>query len=185
MEPEKDLTHLIRRVRDGDLAAAAELLPRIYDELHDLARRQMRGQDKNHTLQTTDLVGEVYVKLFGGKSGQVQDRRHFMMLAARAIRSILVDHARAKGRLKRSPVGARVVLDGLAEDFEERAQDLVALDEALDQLGGFDPDLLRLVELRFFVGLSVDETAGVLGISPRQAAREWNTAKAWLRKAIQ
>ena len=179
----EELTRLVRRMRAGDAGAADELLPLVYDELHKLAGRVMSGQRRDHTLQTTGLLHEAYLRLSNGDS-EIQDRRHFMNVAARAMRSVLVDHARARNRDKRRAGGERLMLDELVEAVEVRASNLLALDEALERLGERDPTMARLVDLRFFAGMSVEEAAGVLELSPRQAAREWATARAWLRREL-
>lgn len=178
-----DLTGLVRRMRQGDPQAAAELLPKVYDQLHRLAQRAMHGQRADHTLQTTGLLNEAYLRLCSGSS-DTRDRHHFLHVAARAMRSVLVDHTRRKRRLKRQATGERVLLDELVEAAQARSDDLLALDEALERLAVVDADMARLVDLRFFAGLSVAEAATVLGMSPRQAAREWVTARAWLRKEL-
>ena len=182
-ESPEDLTLLVRKMRSGDAAAAEQLWPLVYGELHRLARRAMARQRSDHTLQATGLLHEAFLKLCSGSS-DVQDRAHFLLVAASAMRSVLVDHARARGRTKRAPQGERVVLDGLLEAVEERSHDIIALQEALERLAQRDPLMTKLVDLRFFAGLSVSEAAQVLGISPRQAAREWATARAWLHKEL-
>ncbi len=182
-ESPDDLTLLVRRMRTGDAAAAEELWPLIYGELHRLARRAMARQRADHSLQTTGLLHEAYLKLCSGAS-DVQDRSHFLLVAASAMRSVLVDHARARKCAKRQVTGERLVLDGLLEAVEERVHDVVALQEALERLAERDPLMARLVDLRFFAGLSVTDAASVLRMSPRQAAREWDTARAWLRKEM-
>lgn len=153
----------------------------VYDELHRMADRQMRRQRPDHTLQATALVNEAYIRVFGQ---EWRDREHFLSVAARAMRSILVDHARKKATAKRTPGGERVALDDLTQTYEERAIDLVALDDALNQLSEVDPEMVRLVELRFFAGLTMEEAASFLNISPRKAQKEWCTARAWLRREI-
>lgn len=170
---------------DGRFAHVGEskgdFFERVYDELHGLAARQMRGQAPGHTLQATALVSELYLKLGHHELDRWQSRDHFIAMAARAMRSILVDHARGKGRKKRSPDGSRVALDEAASQFEERSGNLVALDEALRKLGAHDPKLVAMVELRFFGGCSMEESAKMLGRSLRSAHRDWRFAKDWLR----
>jgi RNA polymerase sigma-70 factor (ECF subfamily) len=182
-ESPEDLTLLVRKLRSGDVAAAERLWPLVYDELRRLARRAMARQRPYHTLQTTGLLHEAYLKLCSGTL-DVQDRAHFLLVAASAMRSVLVDHARARARAKRAPVGERVLLDSLLEAVEQRAHDVIALQEALERLAQRDPRMAKLVDLRFFAGLSVGESAKVLGMSPRQAAREWATARAWLHREL-
>ncbi len=180
-EAESNITRLVERARKGDGGAADDLFLRVYDELHVMAERQMRAQEHGHSLQATALVNEVYLRVF---RQEWVDREHFLAVAARAMRSVLVDHARAKRRDKRIPGEKRVPLEEMAEAFQARAGDLVALDTALEKLCAFDPQMVRLVELRFFAGLPMEEAAKVLGISPRSAFREWQTARAWLRREI-
>lgn len=161
-----------------------DFFERVYDELHGLAARQMRGQAPGHTLQATALVSELYLKLGHHDLDRWQSRDHFIAMAARAMRSILVDHARNKGRKKRTPGGTRVALDEAAAQFSERSGNLVALDEALRKLATQDPGLVSLVELRFFGGCSMEESAKLLGRSLRSAHRDWRFAKDWLRRQL-
>lgn len=179
----EDLTVLVRRMRAGDAEAGARLMPLVYGELHHLACRAMATQPRDHSLQATGLVNEAYLKLCRG-SWDIQDRHHFLLVAASAMRTILVDHARARRRGKRTPPGERQMLDGLLDAVEQSALDVVALEDALERLRVRDPRMARLVDLRFFVGMSVDEAAVVLEMSPRQAAREWATARAWLHREL-
>jgi RNA polymerase sigma factor (TIGR02999 family) len=181
---DSEVTNLLRRLSEGDLGAAEELFPLIYHELHRLARKNMQGQRPDHTLQASALVNEAYLRLFRDAAPNWKDRNHFMAFAARAMRSILVDHARSKKRDKRTPGGERVSMDELIATYEERAFDLVALDDALSKLAEIDEQMVRIVELRFFAGMNVRETASVLGLSPRSVEREWQAAKALLRKSI-
>lgn len=178
-----DLTQLVRRMRQGDRAATEQLLPIVYDELRRLARREMHHQPADHTLQTTGLMHEAFLKLCRG-SQDVNDRQHFLRIAARAMRSVLVDHARKRGADRRRPMGERILLDELLEAADRRGEDLIALDEALERLEALDPRLAQLVDLRFIAGLSVSQAAEIVGLSPRQAAREWETARAWLRREL-
>lgn len=161
-----------------------EFFERVYDELHGLASRQMRNQVPGHTLQATALVSELYLKLGQYDLDRWQSRNHFISMAARTMRSILVDHARSKNRQKRSPVGGRIALDEAAAQFEERSGDLVALDEALVELGENDEHLVQLVELRFFGGCSMEECARMLDRSLRSVQRDWRFAKDWLRRRL-
>ena len=157
---------------------------RVYDELHGLASRQMRNQAAGHTLQATALVSELYLKLERYDLDKWQSRSHFVAMAARTMRSILVDHSRNKNRQKRTPRGGRVALDEAAAQYEERSGDLVALDEALVDLAEKDPVLVELVELRFFGGCSMEECATMLGRSLRTVHRDWRFAKDWLRRRL-
>lgn len=177
----ESISGLIARVNRGDHGAADELYQRVYDELHRIAVRQMRGQPPGNSLQATMLVNEAYLRVF---QQQWNDRAHFLATAARAMRSVLIDHARSRGRIKRRPPGERVPLEQLAEQCEERAGDLLVLDEALERLALFDERMVRLVELRFFAGLDMPDVASVLGVSLRTVRREWATARAWLRQEI-
>jgi RNA polymerase sigma factor (TIGR02999 family) len=179
-----DITALLARARAGDEAAAREVLPLVHGELHRLALQRMRQQPANHTLQPTDLVNEAFVKLFHGADGTIHDRAHFMALAATTMRSILVDHARHKGRDKRSADGERVVLDEVVIAYEDRSVDLIALHEALERLAQWDAELVKLVELRFFAGLSVDEVARLAGKSRRTTERELQVARHWLAREL-
>jgi RNA polymerase sigma factor (TIGR02999 family) len=178
------VTEILKSLTQGNERAAEELLPLVYDELHRLAKHRMRSQRPDHTLQATALVNEAYLKLFGGGQPNWRDRDHFIAVAARAMRSVLVDHARSKQRQKRQPTGECVALDELMDSFEERAFDLIALDEALNRLGDADRLTVRVIELRFFAGLSYKEIARVLGLSVRTVEREWEAGRAWLRKEM-
>jgi len=184
-EPTHAVTRLLEQVQTGNQLAKEELLPILYEELHAIAQRFMRGQNPGHTLQTTALVNEALLKIFKDDPGSWETRAHFLGFAAHAMRSILVDHARSKGRIKRSPAGQRVPLDELVATYEERSIDLVALDEALEQMAAFDPRMVRLVELRFFGGRTMAETAEILGVPMRTAEREWKTARAWLKVELE
>lgn len=178
-----EVTRILATLSDGDRSSAAELLPLVYSELHGLADRFMRGEPGDHTLQATAVVHEAYLRLVQGQPKQWNDRAHFFRVAAVAMRHILVDHARGKRRAKRDG-GVRMPLDEAAALFEERALDLVALDEALEKLTALDNRKARVVELRFFAGLSVEETAETLEISPRTVKSDWNFAKLWLLREI-
>lgn len=178
-----DITELLAAWTD-DHAARAALMPRLYEELRRLAHHYMRGERQNHTLQTTALVNEVYLKLAGLTRVDWRDRAHFMATVATLMRRILVDYARAHRSDKR---GGDVSITSL--DDQDRAVggvdvDVLALDEALTRLAALDPQPGRVVELRFFGGLNVDETAETLGISPRTVKREWAIAKAWLHHQL-
>jgi RNA polymerase sigma factor (TIGR02999 family) len=183
----RDLTSTLCAATSGDAAAAADLLPAVYDELRRMAARMLRRERAGHTLQPTALAHEAFLKLIDQSRVQWQGRVHFLAVAATAMRRILVNHAKARGRIKRGGPAAhrqRVPLDDALESFEERAVDLEALDEALQRLAAFDPQQARLVELRFFGGMTVEEAADALGISVRTVHREWDVAKAWLRGEV-
>lgn len=183
MSDEDRIEGLIRRAQAGDRRASADLFPLVYDELRRLAGGCMARQPGAHTLQATALVGEVYLRMCGGGASWV-DRDHFLRLASTVMRQVLVDHARRRGRDKRSAGGERIELDLLVEGYERSSGDLVALDAALERLAARDPQLAQLVELRFFGGQTMDEAARMLAISPRQAARWWLTARAFLQREI-
>lgn len=164
---------------DGDPSAREQLVPIIYEELRRLAHHYMRGERVGHTLQTTALVNELYLRLAGIDAVRWRDRVHFFAVTATLMRRVLVDYARQRGREKR---GAGVTVISLNENAVARQPDVdvVALDEALERLAAVDPQQSRVVELRFFAGLSVEETADALGISPATVKRDWATAKLWL-----
>ncbi|MBI1853399.1 MAG: RNA polymerase subunit sigma-70 [Planctomycetes bacterium] len=175
------ITLLLQRMEAGDESAGAALAPLVHAELRRLAGDLMRGQPAGHTLQATALVNEAWIRLAGDGDVAWRDHRHFFRVAAKAMRSILVDHARRKAALKRAGAGERVPLDDAIEAYEKRSIDLVAVDEALERLAAVDGDLVRLVELRFFAGLSIPETARVLDVSTPTIERGWRTARAILQ----
>jgi RNA polymerase sigma factor (TIGR02999 family) len=178
-------TLLLRRMSGGDDRAAEELMPLVYGELHALAARFMGGHAAGHTLQPTALVNEAWLRLIEPTLGATfENRAHFLGVAARAMRSVLVDHARRRGAQKRGGAHERVPLEDIAALFEERASDLLALDEALTRLSVMDPQLGRIVELRFFGGLSVEETAGILEVSEPTIVRGWRVARMWLKREL-
>jgi RNA polymerase sigma-70 factor, ECF subfamily len=188
LEPTHDeVTALLRSVADGDAAAGERLFPVVYGELHRIASAYMRQERAEHTLQPTALVHEAYLRLVGdGSDGaRYEDHRHFVAAAAVAMRRILVNHAKAKSTQKRGGGRELVELDEAAAAFGERSIDLVALDEALDRLAKLDPMQARLVELRFFGGMSVEECARELNVSERTVHYEWAHARAWLRAQLE
>ncbi len=176
------LSRLLADWANGDPSARAELIPIVYGELSRLARHYMRAERRGHTLQPTALVNELYLRLAGIDSLQWRDRSHFFAMAATLMRRVLVDHARRRGRARRH--GAAVTAVGEHGLLSPRGVDVVALDEALEGLARMDPQQARIVELRFFAGLSVDETAEALGISPSTVKRDWASAKLWLYRAL-
>jgi RNA polymerase sigma factor (TIGR02999 family) len=178
----EDVSSLLRAWTDGDQHALEKLTPIVYEELHRLARYYMNGERSGHSLQTTALVNEAYLRLTDYKRMRWENRAHFFAVSAQLMRRILVDHAR-RHNLKRGAGVQHVSLEDTAV-VRERDDDLVALDEALQALARFDRRKAEVVELRFFGGLSVDETAEVLGISPITVMRDWNTAKAWLYREL-
>ena len=180
MVPEPDVTALLVEIANGNQAAQEKLVPLVYDQLKRLARRYMRRERAGHTLQTTALVHEAYLKLVGQHSPHWQGRAQFYGTAAQLMRRILIDHARRHLREKRG--GSQVILpleEGLAFT-PEHSEDLLKLDEALDRLSKLDPRQSRIVELRFFGGLSVEETSRFLNVSPITVKRDWAVAKVWL-----
>ena len=179
-----DVSRLLARWKDGDEAALQELVPIVHDELRRLARRQMAGERPGHTLQPTALVNEAYLRLANLKQMQWQDRAHFFAMAARLMRRILVDFARSRGYQKRGG-GAQQVSFARALDIAEApSTDVAALDDALEALAHVDARKSRVVELRFFGGLSVEETAEVLNVSRETVKRDWTFAKLWLLRHL-
>lgn len=175
----QEVTYLLQKWSDGDEGALEQLTPIIYSELHKIARRYMGRERGDHTLQTTALVNEAYVRLIDWQNAKFENRAHFFGVSAQLMRRILVDFARKRPKQKDSPV-YKVSLIEAADVSDEKPADLVALDEALDELVKFDERKARIVELRFFGGLSVEETASVIGVAPITIMREWQKAKAWL-----
>lgn len=183
--PSTQITQLLRKWSEGDRAALDRLLPLVYDELHRQAARLMRRQVPGHTLQTTGLVHEAYLRLVDQKNVPSESRAHFFGVAAKAMRSILVDHARAQRAAKRGGAAARLPLEDAGEIAEKTpAVDVLALDEALSRLAELDSRKSRLVELRYFGGLSLEEAAAALGVSLATVKREWTTARAWLKREL-
>jgi RNA polymerase sigma factor (TIGR02999 family) len=177
--PSQDVTQLLKKWSAGDSDALEQLTPIIYSELHKIARRYMGRERGDHTLQTTALVNEAYIRLIDWKDAKFDNRAHFFGVSAQLMRRILVDFARKRPKGKDEPV-YKVALDEAIAVTDEKDTDLVALDEALLELAKFDERKARIVELRFFGGLSVDETAEVIGIASITVMREWQKAKAWL-----
>ena len=168
----------------GDQGAREALIPLVYDELRRLARRYLRRERPDHTLQSAALVNEAYLRLIRQDQPQWQNRAHFFGVAAQLMRHILVDHARNRAAAKRGAGAPRLTLDPDVALPQARDVDLVALDDALNELAALDPQQSRLVELRFFGGLSIEETSVVLGVSPATVKREWATARAWLQREM-
>lgn len=189
MEPDSTnggtITLVLQELREGSTAAREDLFRIVYAELKSLAAAKMRGQPADHTLQPTALVHEAYLRLMGGEAPEWQDRRHFFGSAARAMRSILVDFARSRGALKRGGARERVSFHEEAQaSAGDDAEEILAVHEALEKLERIDEELSQVVELRFFSGLSVAETAAVLGVTERTVYRSWNQARAWLYREI-
>ena len=178
------VTGLLAAVQRGDDAAVNQLIPVVYEELRRLAKRHMAGQRRGHTLQTADLVNEAYLKLVNVQETGWKDRIHFFAVASRAMRSVLVDYARRRGYAKRGGNPVRVSLSEADQRSEEKSAEVIAVDEALSGLAALDPRKSRIVELRYFGGLSVEETAGLLGLSARTIKREWRWARAWLHREL-
>lgn len=178
------LTTILSAVNLGSPDQAAEVMPLVYDELRALARRQLRAERPDHTLRPTALVHEAYMRLAGAGTLSLNGRRHFLQLAARAMRQVLVDSARARSAHKRGGEWRRVTLDADVGAPEPESWDLIDLHEVLARLARLNPELERLVELRFFTGLSVKEAAETLGVSPRKAAMDWAALRLWLRKEL-
>jgi RNA polymerase sigma factor (TIGR02999 family) len=177
------VTHLLAQWTAGDPRALEALIPLVYNELHRLAHGYLYGEKRGHTLQSTALVNEAYMRLVRQVPGRVDNRAHFLGVAAHLMRQILVDYARAQRAAKRDG-GERVELVESLHPVEIQNVDLIALDEALARLAKLDANQCRVVEMRFFGGLSVEETAAALGISPATVKREWATARAWLSREL-
>jgi len=184
--PAPDVTGLLQRWGDGDASAAERLLPAIYDELHRQAARAMRRENAEHTLQATALVHEAYLRLVDQRRVEWKNRAQFFGIAANVMRRVLVDHARARLAAKRGGGAAQITLGGADRDAPDSDDgiELLALHDALERLQQLDADQARLVELRYFGGLNIDETAEALGVSPATVKREWALARAWLRREL-
>jgi RNA polymerase sigma-70 factor, ECF subfamily len=178
------ITGLLVKWGDGDETALHDLVPLVHDELRRIARRCMAGERAGNSLQATALVNEAFVRLVAANDVQWQDRAHFLAVAARIMRRILVDHARARYAQKRGGQTARVPLDDNLPVTTQRPQNIVALDDALEALAAFSERMSRVVELRFFGGLSVEESAAILKVSPQTVMRDWHFAKAWLQREM-
>lgn len=178
------VTLLLQKAAEGDQHAADLLFPALYEELRGLADRHLRRERRDHTLQTTALVNEAYLKMIGDSQTRWQNRAHFFALASQAMRRILVNHATARTRQKRGGDRPRLPLTEAGAIDLERDIDLVALDEALKELARLDERKARIVELRFFGGMSIEETAEVTQCAPATVKRDWNFAKAWLLREI-
>lgn len=185
--PVPDESALLRAASEGDPAAAERLLPVVYDELHRIASAYMRRERPDHTLQATALVHEAFLRLAGSDPGaaRYESLRHFIAAAAVAMRRVLVNHARAKAAEKRGGGEVVLALDDVAEEFARRSVNLLALDEALRRLAALDARQARLVELRFFGGMTFEDCAGTLGLSVRTVHYEWAHARAWLRGQLE
>jgi len=180
LQPSPNLvTELLAKWRAGDQDALGALVPLVYNELREVAHRHLRHERPDHTLQSTALVYEAYLRLRKQGAQEFENRAHFFAIAAQLMRQILVEYARHRKAAKRD-AGCRLTLDNTVQLLKAKSVDLVALDDALDSLAKLDPRQSRVVELRFFGGLSIEETAKVLGVSPDSVKRDWATAKIWL-----
>lgn len=179
-----DIGVLLKDLRHGDRRATDRLIPLVYDELHLLARRQLRRCRPGRTLNTTALVHEAFLKLFGGDAADWRDRAHFIAVAATAMRHILVDYARERRAKKRGGDAIHTTLKASKIGLVDRRAEMLALDQALDRLQAMDERLVRVVELRFFGGLTEPEVAEVLGLSDRTVRRDWRKARAFLSRAL-
>ena len=185
MTPSPDgVTQLLIAWGNGDQSARDQLMPLVYEELHRLAHRQIRKERRGHTLQTSALVNEAFVRLVNQKNVQWQGRAHFFAIAAQMMRRILVDYARQRLYAKRGGDALQVTLDEDLIVSDQRSAEVIALDDALNELATIDDRKRKVVELRFFGGLSIEETAEVLAVSPGTVMRDWTLAKAWLRRAM-
>ena len=180
----KDVTQLLIAWGSGDPKALDELMPLVYNDLRRLAKRYIRGQRDGHTLQTTALVNEAYLRLIDSSRVNWHDRNHFYAISAGLIRRILIDFARAKNSLKRGGGQIKITLDEQIDVPSEKAADLIALDEALENLAKLNSRQSQIVELRYFGGLSEEEIAETLKISARTVRRDWNVARAWLYREL-
>ena len=179
------LTQLLIEWRNGDKAALDQLMPLVHEELRRLARHYMGRERRDHTLQTSALINEAYLRLVDQRDTPWQNRAHFFAVAAQVMRHILIDHARSHQYEKRGGGAQRVSFDEGVAFTDQRASEIVALDDALTSLATVDPRKSRIVELRFFGGLNIEETSEVMNLSPTTIQREWRAAKAWLRRFIE
>jgi RNA polymerase sigma factor (TIGR02999 family) len=179
-----DITRILRAWSGGNRDAVDDLMPLVYDELHKVAAQYLRKQRPDHTLQPTALVNEAYLKLIDISTVSWEDRAHFFAVASQTMRHVLVDHARGRNREKRGGGAQKVSLDEAVSFANSQEVDLLLLDDAMRELAAIDAQQSRIVELRFFGGLTVEETAVVLHISPATVKREWRIAKAWLHKRM-
>lgn len=184
MPSTEEVTQVLRELSDGHETAPERLMPLVYDELRRLAGGYLEGERSDHTLQATALVHEAYIRLVDWKNVSWQNRAHFFALAAQVMRRILVDHAREKKAEKRGSGFTMLALEEAVSFPQQREVDLIALDDALKDLALLDPMQSRIVELRFFGGLTIEETAETMKVSPATLKREWAMAKAWLHKRI-
>ena len=180
----KEITQYLEELEHGDPSAVGRLLPFVYDDLRALADAMFRDQRDNHTLQPTALVHETYLRLLGSTHKSYEGRRHFYNVAAMAMRQLLTDYARSRGARKRGGDRKRVVLEERAQEAQLDGLDLIALDEALEELARLDPRMARVVELRFLAGLTNKEVADILGMAERTVSLDWQMARTWLRRHL-
>ncbi|MCI0676991.1 MAG: ECF-type sigma factor [Phycisphaerales bacterium] len=183
-EPRIDVTQALEGLRRGDGGASERLWPLVYEELRQLAGRHMAGERRGQTLQPTALVHEAYIRLVGDEDSNFENRAHFFAAAATAMRRILIERARGKGRLKRGGDRERVELSQVSDRDDRDAVDLVALDAAMTKLEAFDQEKSSIVTLRYLLGCSLEETAGALGISTAKVRKDWTFTKAWLKREL-
>lgn len=179
-----DITRILHRVRRGDEDALGELMPMVYEELRQIARRQLRRGAPNPTIQTTVLVHEAFLKMAGDATLDVEDRIHFYAVAATAMRHVLVDHARRRNAIKRGGEFERVDFDSAVLDVDQQSELIVEIDDALRKLSELSERMTRVVECRFFAGMSVEETAAALNVTVRTVHRDWIKARAWLHDQL-
>ena len=184
MASQQEITRLLSELSGGEAGALERLMPLVEGELRRIAARHMRRENPNHTLQTTALMNDAFLKLVGQHEVRWQNRAHFFALSSQVMRRILLDHARTRDRSKRGGQLDRVELREAELVSRERSEELIALDDALRRLAEFDPLKSRVVEMRHFGGLTVEETAEVLGVAPVTVMRHWSLAKAWLRREL-
>jgi len=182
--PQHEITQLLAEWSDGNQSALDELYPLVYEELHKLARRYMSRERKGHTLQTTALINEAYVRLVDQRNVHWANRSHFFAISAQIMRRILIDHARRYAYAKRGGGAQQVSLEQVAVVAREQSSEILRLDEALKTLAKMDPRRCHVVELRYFGGLSNEEIAGVLKVSENTVTRDWNLARAWLHQQL-
>ena len=182
--PQHEITQLLAEWSDGNQSALDELYPLVYEELHKLARRYMSRERKGHTLQTTALINEAYVRLVDQRNVHWANRSHFFAISAQIMRRILIDHARRHAYAKRGGGAQQVSLEEVAVVAREQSSEILRLDEALKILAKMDPRRCHVVELRYFGGLSNEEIAGVLKVSENTVTRDWNLARAWLYQQL-
>ena len=178
------ITVLLMDWGNGDENALEKLIPLVYDELHRMAKNFMRGQSSAHTMQTTELIHEAYLKLIDNKEKEWQNRSHFFGVASQAMRHILVDYARSKQSQKRGGIQHQITLDENAVIFKDTSGEIIALNEALENLGKLDERKVKVVEMKFFGGLTMEEIAEVLKISPETAKRDWKFSRTWLLREL-